>query len=87
MLAARGIPVIPDFVANAGAVAWAWWLLLGQVGADPEDSFDRLRTEMLSKIAVLLDHWDNDRIPPRDTARDLARGSRPDRVNGEIIIP
>ncbi|WP_280508653.1 polyprenol phosphomannose-dependent alpha 1,6 mannosyltransferase MptB, partial [Nocardia flavorosea] len=24
MLAARGVPVLPDFVANAGAVAWAW---------------------------------------------------------------
>jgi glutamate dehydrogenase (NAD(P)+) len=54
MLAARGIPVIPDFVANAGAAAWAWWLLLGQVGADPEDSFSRLRTEMRAKVALLL---------------------------------
>jgi glutamate dehydrogenase (NAD(P)+) len=71
-LAARGIPVIPDFVANAGAVAWAWWLLLGRVDADPILSFSVLREEMLSRIAPLLAAWDADRITPRTTALNLA---------------
>ncbi|WP_019812613.1 Glu/Leu/Phe/Val family dehydrogenase [Saccharomonospora saliphila] len=68
MLAARGVPVIPDFVANAGAAAWAWWLLLGQVGAEPTDSFLKLRGEMQSKVALLLGAWNTDRVPPRQTA-------------------
>ncbi|OZM81263.1 Glu/Leu/Phe/Val dehydrogenase dimerization domain-containing protein [Pseudonocardia sp. MH-G8] len=71
MLSARGIPVIPDFVANAGAAAWAWWLLLGQVGTDPEDSFRRLRTEMRTKVAMLLDRWSTAWVPPRQTAWGL----------------
>ncbi|MEE2056060.1 Glu/Leu/Phe/Val dehydrogenase dimerization domain-containing protein [Rhodococcus artemisiae] len=70
-LIGRGIPVVPDFVANAGAVAWAWWVLLGQVGDDPEDSFLRLRTEMLAKVALLVERWLLDRVPPRQTADEL----------------
>ncbi|MFO7193763.1 MULTISPECIES: Glu/Leu/Phe/Val dehydrogenase dimerization domain-containing protein [Thermocrispum] len=67
-LAARGIPVVPDFVANAGAAAWAWWLLMGEVGADPADSFQKLRTAMLSRVAVLMNEWDTGKVPPRVTA-------------------
>lgn len=71
-LAARGIPVIPDFVANAGAVAWAWWLLLGKVDADPVLTFTALRQEMLAKMAPLVSAWDTERIPPRTTALQMA---------------
>ncbi|WP_216204910.1 Glu/Leu/Phe/Val family dehydrogenase [Amycolatopsis aidingensis] len=76
MLAARGIPVIPDFVANAGAAAWAWWLLLGEVGANPADSFQRLRSEMQAKVALLLGQWDTEATPPRQTAWELAAANR-----------
>ncbi|MBB3051139.1 glutamate dehydrogenase (NAD(P)+) [Prauserella isguenensis] len=76
MLAAREIPVIPDFVANAGAAAWAWWLLLGYVDADPATSFHRLRTEMQSKVAMLLGSWDVDGTPLRETAWQLASANR-----------
>lgn len=72
LLAAKGIPVIPDFVANAGAAAWAWWLLLGRVDADPALSFAVLREEMLSKIAPLIVAWDTDGVPPRTTALGIA---------------
>jgi glutamate dehydrogenase (NAD(P)+) len=72
MLAARGIPVIPDFVANTGAAAWAWWLLFGYVGAEPADSFQRLRGEMLTKTALLMQAWDTEGVMPRATAQSLA---------------
>jgi glutamate dehydrogenase (NAD(P)+) len=72
MLAARDIPVIPDFVANAGAAAWAWWLLLGRVDADPVLSFSVLRQEMLAKIPPLIEAWDSQRATPRATALRLA---------------
>ncbi|QRP49645.1 Glu/Leu/Phe/Val dehydrogenase [Amycolatopsis sp. FDAARGOS 1241] len=75
-LSARGVAVIPDFVANAGAAAWAWWLLLGEVGADPADSFLRLRTEMQAKVALLLAEWHLDRVPPRVTGLRLAEETR-----------
>ncbi|WP_179775667.1 Glu/Leu/Phe/Val dehydrogenase dimerization domain-containing protein [Amycolatopsis endophytica] len=90
MLAARGIPVVPDFVANAGAAAWAWWLLLGQVGADPVDSFHRLQTEMRSKVALLLAAWLSDGVPPRTTAEELASANRTARLDAgdaTVTIP
>ncbi|WP_033287569.1 Glu/Leu/Phe/Val dehydrogenase dimerization domain-containing protein [Amycolatopsis jejuensis] len=76
-LSARGVAVIPDFIANAGAAAWAWWLLLGEVGADPADSFLRLRTEMQAKVALVLAAWTLDRVPARLTALHLASQNRP----------
>lgn len=67
-LAERAIPVLPDFVANAGAAAWAWWLILGQVGAEPVDSFTMLRNEVRSRVAPLIHAWNADRVTPRTTA-------------------
>lgn len=72
MLAARGVAVVPDFVANAGAVAWAWWLLLGEVDDDPDTSFDRLRSNMHAKVAQLLAAWSDHGVTPRDTAQRWA---------------
>lgn len=84
MLAARDIPVVPDFIANAGAAAWAWWLLLGEVGAEPAESFLRLRTEMQSRIALLLGEWDGARVPPRAAGLALADRNRADRMAAEV---
>lgn len=71
-LATRGVPVLPDFVANAGAAAWAWWLILGRVGAEPVDSFTMLRNEVRSRVAPLIHAWGTDRITPRNTALEYA---------------
>lgn len=91
MLRSRGIPVLPDFVANAGAAAWAWWLLLGQVGSDPEESFARLRTEMRVKVSLLLDRWITDGISPRETGHRLAAARRDAVASGGpepvVVIP
>ena len=87
MLSAVGIPVIPDFVANAGAAAWAWWLLQGQVGADPQDSFARLTTEMRSKVAVMLGEWKGMGVPPRETGRVIATTNHSALAGAEITIP
>ncbi|MGH3434163.1 MAG: Glu/Leu/Phe/Val dehydrogenase dimerization domain-containing protein [Thermocrispum sp.] len=84
MLHDRGIPVIPDFVANAGAAAWAWWLLLGEVGAEPADSFLKLRSEMRSRVAVLMNEWDAAKVSPRDTATELAERHRAERIAAEV---
>ncbi|NIJ12243.1 glutamate dehydrogenase (NAD(P)+) [Saccharomonospora amisosensis] len=80
MLAARGVPVIPDFVANAGAAAWAWWLLLGHVGADPTESFLKLRTEMQAKVALLLGAWNTEQVRPRQTAWEFVTARKSSRV-------
>lgn len=85
MLAARGIPVVPDFVANAGAVAWAWWLLLGEVDDDPDTSFDRLRTIMHAKVAQLLAAWAEQGLTPREAGQRWA--DDPAEIAGPVVIP
>ncbi|MEV1293740.1 Glu/Leu/Phe/Val dehydrogenase dimerization domain-containing protein [Pseudonocardia sp. NPDC049635] len=85
MLAARGVPVLPDFVANAGAVAWAWWLLLGEVDDQPQNSFDRLRSVMHTKVAALLAAWAEEGITPRETGHRWADDPAP--VTGPVVIP
>lgn len=85
MLAARGIPVVPDFVANAGAVAWAWWLLLGEVDDDPGTSFDRLRTIMHAKVAQLLAAWAEQGVTPREAGQRWA--DDPAAIDGPVVIP
>ncbi|MFD4456800.1 Glu/Leu/Phe/Val dehydrogenase dimerization domain-containing protein [Nocardia sp. NPDC058480] len=85
MLAARGIPVLPDFVANAGAVAWAWWLLLGEVDDTPETSFDRLRTTMHDKVAQLLTAWTDEGVTPREIGHRWAGDPSP--LTGPVVIP
>lgn len=86
-LTARGIPVVPDFIANTGAAAWAWWLLQGQVGTDPEDSFRRLSSEMRSKVAVLAQAWQQEGTPMRDTAFALAATNLRLLEGAQIVIP
>ena len=82
-LTARGIAVIPDFVANAGAVAWAWWLILGEVDDQPETSFLRLGREMTGKVADLLAGWDPSHGPLRRAAdvADVIRSVPP------VLVP
>ena len=82
-LTARGIAVLPDFVANAGAVAWAWWLILGEVDDQPESSFLRLGREMTAKVADLLTGWD----PSRGPLRWIADVSGPVRTVPPVVVP
>lgn len=67
-LAVRDIPVVPDFIANAGGVAWAWWVLLDQ----DDEVFDRLRAEMHSLVRKVLAPWKLDGTMPRQTALAIA---------------
>lgn len=86
ILASNDIPVIPDFVANAGAVAWAWWVLFGQVNTDPEVSFRKLESEMQYRVADLVEAWDQQRIMPRVSAHNAADAAFKQTLD-QVIIP
>jgi glutamate dehydrogenase (NAD(P)+) len=68
----RNIAVIPDFIANAGAVGWAWWTLFGDVSAEPQDSFDKLSSEMRSVVGELMESWKSGEGSPRRIAKEMA---------------
>jgi glutamate dehydrogenase (NAD(P)+) len=46
-LAERGVPVVPDFLANVATNAWWWWVAFGDVAPTAESSF--------AKITALMD--------------------------------
>lgn len=86
-LAAKGICVIPDFVANAGAVAWAWWLLLGRVDDNPRTTFDLLSQEIGTKVEPMVRAWEDQRIMPRISALEAADQAADQGGVQTIVIP
>lgn len=87
LLAVRGIPVIPDFVANAGAAAWTWWLLRGLVGTDPDDSFHLLSNQMQAKVAFMLAEWSESAVLPRRSALSFAETNHRALANTHMLVP
>lgn len=69
----RGVAVIPDFIANAGAVGWAWWTLFGDVSADPRDSFEKLSSEMRAVVGELMRSWTAGEASPRQSAKRISQ--------------
>ena len=71
LLLDRGVPVIPDFVANAGAAAWAWWVIFGLV-TDADDSRALTAAHVRPLVDRLMAAWSESRVPLRERARELA---------------
>jgi glutamate dehydrogenase (NAD(P)+) len=74
-LVERGVIVIPDFVANAGAVAWAWWVMFGTVQG-PQDSRRMLSAHIRPVVASLMQAWASGEPSLRTTARHIAERSQ-----------
>lgn len=53
-LSARGVHVIPDFVANSATNAWWWWTLFGDIGADAGQAERKVRDSMRRIVSQLL---------------------------------
>jgi hypothetical protein len=64
------VPVIPDFVANAGAAAWAWWVIFGLVD-DADSSRTMVADHVRPLVARLMAAWHGG-TDLRDHARALA---------------
>jgi glutamate dehydrogenase (NAD(P)+) len=65
--------VIPDFIANAGAVGWAWWTLFGDITPEPDDAFEKLSAEMHRAVSEILDAWHAGTGSPREAAKELSQ--------------
>jgi glutamate dehydrogenase (NAD(P)+) len=49
----RGITVVPDFIANTGAAAGAWWVILGEV-VSPAGACSRLSSQIRPLVGGLM---------------------------------
>ncbi|WP_340556994.1 Glu/Leu/Phe/Val dehydrogenase dimerization domain-containing protein [Streptomyces sp. GSL17-111] len=70
-LLGRGVTVVPDFVANTGAAAGAWWVILGEV-ISPSGACSRLSAQMRPLVHGLLERADALGVPVRSEATHLA---------------
>lgn len=68
----RGVVVIPDFVANAGANSWWWWTMKGTIGADAAQAFDTIGSAMRDTVARLLTLSKDEGLTPREAAARIA---------------
>ncbi|MDQ2851490.1 MAG: glutamate dehydrogenase [Actinomycetota bacterium] len=74
-LQARGVEVIPDFVANSATNAWWWWTLFGDVGADAEDASNQVRSSMTRLVTAMLEQADAEHITPRAAAQRVVEAN------------
>lgn len=75
LLLARGVEVIPDFVANSATNAWWWWTLFGDVGADADEASNQVRTSMTRLVTAMLEQADAERITPRAAAQRVVEAN------------
>ncbi|UUW89167.1 Glu/Leu/Phe/Val dehydrogenase dimerization domain-containing protein [Nocardioides sp. WV_118_6] len=75
-LVARGIPVVPDFLANVMTNAWWWWVVFGDVAPTSESSFAKIDTVMRRLLTEVGDDADASGRTLRECALELtARNS------------
>lgn len=67
-LTARGIPVVPDFLANVMTNAWWWWVVFGDITPDAESAYAKIDSVMRR----LLDTVDADARANDRTLREAA---------------
>jgi glutamate dehydrogenase (NAD(P)+) len=73
LLAARGVPVVPDFLANHATNAWWWWVVFGDIEPTAEASFAKIARTMRRLIREVSEAAERHALPLRTAALDLAR--------------
>jgi glutamate dehydrogenase (NAD(P)+) len=55
LLGARGIRTVPDFVANSATNSWWWWTLFGDVDANADEAFAKVRSRMRQLVTRIFE--------------------------------
>jgi glutamate dehydrogenase (NAD(P)+) len=72
VLHARGVLVIPDYVANGGANAWWWWTLLGVIETTAAAAFAKCEETMHRAVEDALALAGEKGITPREAADQIS---------------
>lgn len=72
LLGERGVPVVPDFVANSATNAWWWWTLFGDIEADAVDAEAKVRGELRRLVGEVFDCAEVKNLPLRQAALAIA---------------
>ncbi|MFC7217507.1 Glu/Leu/Phe/Val dehydrogenase dimerization domain-containing protein [Streptomyces polyrhachis] len=76
-LAARGVTVLPDVVANSATNAWWWWTLFGDIPADADRALAHVRRSMRALTGEVLDRAAHCGTTPRAAAHALVADRLP----------
>jgi len=71
-LAARGVTVSPDFVANSATNAWWWWVFFGDIDGSPEQSFAKIGDRIRALSNQMFDYAQANGVTPRAAALAVA---------------
>jgi glutamate dehydrogenase (NAD(P)+) len=71
-LTARGIPVLPDFVANVATNAWWWWTLFGDIEPTAPAAFGKISTVLRGLVGEVFDRCERRGGTPREAATAMA---------------
>jgi glutamate dehydrogenase (NAD(P)+) len=71
LLAGRGIPVVPDVMANLATNAWWWWTLFGDIDPTVAAAFAQVDATMAELVGEVLARAP-ERTPLRATAETMA---------------
>jgi glutamate dehydrogenase (NAD(P)+) len=71
-LVARGIPVVPDFLANVMTNAWWWWVVFGDIAPTAESSYAKIDAVMRRLVHTVATDAETRGVPLRESALSLA---------------
>lgn len=71
-LHARGVTLVPDFVANVAANAWWWWTLFADIEPDASDAFAKISMTLGGLVVQVLERADTDGMSPRAAATAIS---------------
>lgn len=71
-LRGRGIPVVPDFLANVMTNAWWWWIVFGDIEPTEESSYAKIDTVMHRLVARVADAAEASGRTLRECALEVA---------------
>lgn len=72
LLTARGVVVIPDFIANVATNAWWWWTLFGDIGADVDEAFGKIDATLRGLVEEMLARSAAEGVTPREAATEMS---------------
>jgi glutamate dehydrogenase (NAD(P)+) len=75
LLAARGITVIPDFLANSATNAWWWLRLFGDIDGTWEQSEQKIRARLDELTLEILNSAKALKVTPREAAIEVSRSN------------
>lgn len=71
-LRARGVVVVPDFLANVMTNAWWWWIVFGDIEPTAESSYAKIDAVMRRLVRAVFEDSDSTGRSPRACALELA---------------